>query len=48
MVEVRHVPRAVNEDSSERGGVSPLVLQKRAYAQESGGLRSMALTLGCS
>ena len=33
------IPRAVIDEPSERGGVSPLVLRERAYAQEPGGLR---------
>ncbi len=33
------IPRAVSDEISERGGVSPLAPHKRAYAQEPGGLR---------
>ena len=36
------IPRAVHDEVSERGGVSHLVLPKRAYAQEPGGLRRPA------
>ncbi len=38
----RDIPRAVSSETSERGGVSPPVLPKRAYAQEPGGLRRPA------
>ncbi len=36
------IPRAVSDETSERGGVSPPVLPRRAYAQEPGGLRRPA------
>ena len=36
------IPRAVSDETSERGGVSPPVLRRRAYAQEPGGLRRPA------
>ena len=36
------ISRAVSDETSERGGVIPPVLPKRAYAQEPGGLRRPA------
>ena len=38
----RAIPLAASEETSERGGVSPPALPKRAYAQEPGGLRRPA------
>jgi len=38
----RATPLAASDETPERGGVSPLVLSKSAYAQEPGGLRRSA------